>query len=157
MPPSGPSKSLFVHVEPHGLRATTSDALQADTATSPTHQQAAVSALITKAGDSRVYLAAATELLLKEGSTLRAEDLPESLDGLYELVFRQAVAGYGDSGADADAMRRLLLVLMEARQPPTLRELHLLGLERQRRYLPLWGSLWFERQVTRRLLWWHIS
>ena len=112
------------------------------------HQQAVVSALITKAGDSRVYLAVATELLLNEGSTLRAEDLPASLDGLYELVFRQALAGHGDGGADADATRRLLLVLMEARQPPTLRELQVLGLESQRRHLPLWGSLWFERQVA---------
>ena len=107
-----------------------------------------MSALITKAGDSRVYLAVATELLLSEGKRLRAEDLPESLDGLYELVFRQAMAGDGGGGADAGATRKLLLVLMEARQPPTLRELQLLGLESQRRHLPLWGSLWFERQVT---------
>ena len=92
-----------------------------------------------------MYLAVATELLLSEGKRLRAEDLPESLYGLYELVFRQALAGHG--GADAGATRKLLLVLMEARQPPTLRELQLLGLESQRQHLPLWGSLWFERQV----------
>ena len=116
------------------------------------HQQAAVSALIAKAGNSRVYLAVAIELLLHEGSgsTLRAEDLPASLDDLYALVFKQAglLGVGGDGGGDVDATRRLLLVLMEARQPLTLRELQRRGLESQRRQLPLWGSLWFERQVT---------
>ncbi len=126
-----------------------------------------MSTLVEKAGGNRVYLALATELLKRGMATV--QHLPPSLAGLYEIVFQPLLA---DSGGGAieyrpsiglderasgdrpsrgvagskglDLTRRLLVVLLEAREPLTLRELQLLRLDEQRWQLPLWGSVWFE-------------
>lgn len=99
--------------------------------------------LIKKAAGSRVYLAVATALLKQRMVT--AEQLPEDLNSLYRMVFDSALTTSSNRSAVAQETQRLLLVLLEAREPLTMRELQLLGLDRLRSQLPLWNNMWFER------------
>ena len=92
-----------------------------------------------------VYLAVCSELLLKR--IVAPNRLPDTLDAAYSMAFATL-----DGLPERDKVHQLLAVLAAAREPLSPSDLRVLGLDTVLVVLPLWGMLFYERDVRVYLL-----
>ena len=92
---------------------------------------------------SLVFLALCTELLLR--GIVKPEQLPTTLTQAYAKVFERLEAG--EKKEERGSVVQLLAVLVAAREPLSPIQLHALGLAQLRAELPLWGMMFYERDM----------